>query len=276
MGKRIDAEYHALRAGLKPAIRASARPEEVAAMVARYEAFGCVVLTAEAMIAGPRSSSRHPIEVLYIARAREEAEALRAAEEPLRSVEESPIDQGVAAMREVGLRLGYPPCCVEACCARYRRRCEAARFDPGTPAQAYYAARDAWTPNPRWQLDDLMFAARASVISFEPCTYVCDAATSYADALLAVLARIDPEARSVLESQLKRNVAIDTHGGRAIVSLDASRQIVRSEPLRSLEGRALDDANEALAPRLLGRVVAEDGSVVGTGERPAIVIAFAG
>lgn len=275
MASRIDVEYHAFRSGLKPAIRLTADPGQVGPMVARYTALGCAVVTADAIFSTDHYAFDRPIQVLYVARTQAEAEALRAAEGPLRGGSMDSIEKGTNAVRDIGLRLGYPPCCVEACCVRYQKRFELARQRVVRAAQAYAAARDAWVPKPRWQLDDLMFAARASVISFEPCTYVCDTATRFADALLAVIARVDARARADLEAALKRNVAVDMHGGRAIVTLE-SGVITRSEPLRGAEGQVLDKANEALAPTLVGRHVTAEGIVPDTGDLPVLVLAFAG
>jgi hypothetical protein len=274
MAGRVDVEYHAFRAGLKPAIRLSAEPGRAAPMVERYTSLGCAVVTAEAELLNDAGGPDRRVEVLYVARSLADAEALRAAEEPIRG-RRVPVDTGVRAVREVGLRLGYPACCVEACCERYHRRVAARGF---RAAQAWYAARDAWVPAPRWQIDDLMFAARASIISFEPCTYVCDAATKLADDILAVIAKVDAQARADLERKLRRNVAIDARGGRAVVTLDRGTEtvITAAEPLRGAEGQVLDAINEQLAPTLAGKVVTADGSVAGTGDHPVLVVAFAG
>lgn len=276
MASRVDVEYHAFRAGLKPAIRLTADVGHLEAMVARYAALGCSTVTADAKFSTDHYALDRTVQVLYVARTLADAEGLRAAEAPLCGVGTKSLDEGANAVREVGLRLGYPACCVDKCCERYVRRFEAARTGVGHAAQAYHAARDAWVPAPRWQLDDLMFAARASVISFEPCTYLCDVATRYADAVLAVVASVDQGARAELEARLRRNVAIDTRGGRAIVALDGARVIARSEPLRGAEGQTLDGANERLAPTLVGLRVGDDGKVAGTGEMPVMVLAFGG
>jgi len=274
MAGRVDVEYHAFRAGLKPAIRLSAEPGRSAPMAERYASLGCAVIAAEAELLNDGGGPDRHVEILYVARSAADAEALRDAEAPIRG-QRVPVDVGLRAVREVGLRLGYPTCCVDACCARYERRVRARGL---RAAQAWYAARDAWCAAPRWQIDDLMFAARASIISFEPCTYACDAATRLADDILAVITRVDAAARADLERRLRRDVAIDARGGRAIVTLDrgAGTVITAAEPLRGAEGQPLDAANEQLAPTLAGKVVAADGAVAGTGEHPVLVVAFGG
>jgi hypothetical protein len=207
----------------------------------------------------------------------------------------------------MGRRLGYPECCVEACALRYVRRrtdlfarrradpkaerrppsqedlaagrkiSQAYRVAGRPPSQAYLAAREAWVPEPRWQINDLRFASRETVISFEPCSYACDAATRWADAALAAIGAADRAGRVELERALRRDVAIDVRGGRAIVSVDRGSgraAIVRAEPLRGPGDRVLDEANEQLAPALAGRWIADDGTVPETGDPPVLVIAF--
>src|SRR5262245_34658572 len=127
MASRIDVEYHAFRAGLKPAIRLSADPGHAGPMAARYAALGCAVAIADATFSSDHYPFDRPLQVLYAARTPAEAEALRDAEAPLRGSVVTSLAVGTRAVREVGLRLGYPPCCVDACCARYGRRYEAAR-----------------------------------------------------------------------------------------------------------------------------------------------------
>jgi hypothetical protein len=271
MGSRLDAEYHAFRKGLRPAVRLSAEPGQSGRIVELYRTLGAAVVTAAGGLSSDQRHVDRAIEAIYVARTAAEAEALREAEAPLVGGARASIGEGVRATRAMGLGLGYPACCVEACCARYARR----RENPGGPAQAYLAARDAWVPAPRWQLDDLLFAAHVSVISFEPCSYACDAATRYADAVLAVLGGVDRAALEGIERALRRCVALDARGGRAIVTL-SGQAITGAEALRGDGGRTLSRENEALGPALAGRLVSSEGSIAGSGEPPALLLDFAG
>lgn len=277
MSRPLDIEYLAFRAGLKPAIRLSAEPGRGDAIAERYASLGCAIARGTGLIfIGQRELL---LEFVYVAHTQADADGLRDAEVPtLQPEDTTPLEVALKATREVGLRLGYPACCVDVCCARLKTRRALIKVGNslGTASQAYHAVRDAWVPAPRWQLNDLLFTVRKSILSFEPCSYACDTATRYADAVLEVIEEMDPVARESIERALKRSLAVNMRGARAAVTLTRTPKpvIARAEPLRDDHGRMIDEAHERLAPQLIGASVGSRGQVRHMLGQQAVVVEF--
>ena len=113
---RLDVEWLAFTAGLKPAVRRTVDPARADEVAARFTRDGAVVLRAERHAAlGGREQA-----VLYIARSHDLAAALRDAEASVLPGH-PPEGDVVAAHRAVGGALGFPGCCVDAFCERLAR-----------------------------------------------------------------------------------------------------------------------------------------------------------
>lgn len=261
MSERIDVEYHALRLGLKPALRLTASPEQAPAMEARYRELGLAVATASATVRFKRTV------VLYVAPGLADAEGLRELEAPLLLPfllsDPRVREEAAVRTRELGRLLGYPDCCVAAFTDRMVYR-------PGerTVNDDYRSARDAQVPAPRWPLNGFLRRWGAFVVSFEPCRFDCPAALRFARALLAGIGGFDPQAVHALRRKLTWDIAIDASGARAAV---------RFAPDGTVESAAAfhpeDATGTALAKALLERKVDEAGWVEGVPD--TVVVRFA-
>lgn len=265
----VDTELAALTAGLKPAMRVTAPPEEADAIVARYRARGLrVVRAAEIVPIGGRAAV-----ILYVARAERDAILLCDAEAPtLRARPEDGANAG--AHREIGRRLGFPRCCVEAFCDRVERGVDVLPGGSRVSSEDYVAARDAWVPRPDARINNLLFAARVKLVSFYPCRYDCAIAIRFAQAVLDAVARAQPDAARALCDALSRPIAIAPSNARAVVALAADGTIARAEAPRDPNGRVVSPADEALAASLTGAVVTDGSAIEGTGAPPAWLVSF--
>jgi hypothetical protein len=248
VSERIDVEYHALRLGLKPAVRLTASPTEAPEMERRYRDLGLSVVTATATLHG------RTLVVLYVAGNPAVAAELRDAEQLLLEGflwDEAAREAAGVRTREVGRRLGYPDCCVEAFAARFERTSMRSQQNDD-----YLAARDAWVPAPRWQLNGLLRRWRRFVVSFEACRFDCPRALGWADELLRRIEPIDREARAALERRLRQDLAIASNGERVVVQLSPAGVIEAAD--------APSPAERDLAAALLGKRVDERGLVADT------------
>lgn len=259
---RIDVEWLAFSAGLKPAIRRTVDPARVEEVAARFARDGAAVLRAsQTAVLGGREQA-----VLYVAGSHDLAAALRDAEAPVLPGR-APSGDAAAAHRAVGLALGFPACCVDAFCARLARGVD--RLVEGGPAgfaEDYVALRAAWVPRPDPRVNPLLMRAGAQLVSFYPCRFDCVAAVAQAEALRALLARRDPAVEAGLMRTLARSVVVAGEGARAQVVLDASSRVLRAAaPTR--DGVA-DSRDASLADTLAGAAVDDDGALRGvTAER---------
>lgn len=242
----VDVEWVAFATGLKPALRRAVSTQDVDASEARLRAQGApVVLRSEVRPVGGRD-----VVVLYAARRREDAGALRELEA---AVGEGP--EAAPLHREIGRRLGFPRCCTEAFCERVARGVD--RLAPGGPdgfAEDYAAARDAWVPRPESWVNNLWMAARAQLVSFYPCRYDCPVAVGYARALHERVAARAPSAAAEVLRLLRRALVIAPGGARVAVTLEGGR-VLAAEAV--VEG---PDA-EALARALVGAVATPEGRI---------------
>lgn len=247
---RIDVEWLALSAGLKPAIRITASALEASQIAARFQRLGAAVATAR----GPVGVHRHEMTLVYVARTAGEAASLRAAERPLLAGHLPARDKAYYC-GELGLRLGYPRCCIDVFTARVLRGPGKLRMgDRDAVHEDYVAARDALLPlggaRPDWRLNNLLLRQHLRLITFEPCRYDCGAALAIAEPLLRVVHAHNAEAAPVLCASLQRPLVLAASGARAWVAGTAAR-ISGAEPPRERPGGPADPADAALAARLL-------------------------
>lgn len=244
--QRVDVEWLALAAGLKPAIRIAADALSASRVAEHFQRLGATVVTAR----GPVGVHRHEHTLLYVARTAADAQALRTAERPLLAAHVPAKDKAYYA-GQLGLRLGYPRCCVDAFCARVLRG--PGKLRPGDRDsfhEDYVAARDAAVARPDWRLNNLLLRHHLRLVTFEPCRYDCAAALALAEPLLGIIARHHPDDLPALRDSLQRPLVIDPTGARVWAARDGER-IVRAEAPRERPGVAADPADSALAARLL-------------------------
>lgn len=249
----------------------------------RYRSFGCGVAVAH----GPVGPERRAQLLIYVAATTQAAAGLRAAEKPMLGPGVTPRDQAFYT-RELGLRLGYPACCVAAFAAQVRvgHPRSAAR----QPHPDYLHARKAWAPRPDWRLNCMLLRQHARLVSFAACRFDCPAALAQAEALRALLGQHAPAELPVLEAMLRRPLAIERDGGRAWVIVEGglvSQAEAPGEPqaLALGEGGRVSQAeapgpalavDELAARSFLAAELAADGSLLGRGEPPPIWLDFSG
>lgn len=225
----VDTEGLALRAGLKPGLRISADAIGAQDIAARYQSFGCAVALAHARV----GRDRRPRVLVYVAPTAQAAVGLRAAEHHLLGPHLSDRDRAFYT-RELGLRLGFPSCCVDAFSARILRG--SGRLHAGDRDRHdddFIAASDGWVARPDWRLNSLLMRHRARLISFTPCRLDCPAAAAQAAAIHRLVREHAGAHAPVLEDMLKRPLVIGPTGARAWVRLTADR-IAAAEAPRDL------------------------------------------
>ncbi len=270
----MDAEWIAFSAGLKPAIRRTVDPADVERVEVQLRAGGdAVVLRArETALFGAREQA-----VLYAARSRDHAEALREAEDGVLSGREQAAD-GRARHATIGRLLGFPACCVEAFLVRLDRGVD--RLEAGGIsglAEDYVALRGAWVTDADARVNPLLMTARAQLVSFYPCRYDCEVAVGLAEGVRSVIATRQPKTAASLMGLLSRPVVVTPDGARALVALDGARMIERAAAPRRPDGGS-DPRDVALAETLAGRRVKDTGEVEGELTRglPAWCVDFGG
>ena len=215
---RLDVEWIAIKAGLKPANRVSIAPEHAADLDARARREGLFVERAPQMAEFP---GRPPAAILYISPDAQRARALVDAEAPLLLGERGRLaaEQAVALHSRVGHLLGFPPCCIDAFCTRLRhdvtRRADGSRAHEDFVA-AEYAARASRRLLGR--LNDLSPDRRARIVTFYPCRYDCPATAEYAAAVFALADRADAAAAAALHGALLGTMSIAANGARGPAS----------------------------------------------------------
>ncbi len=272
----MDAEWIAFAAGLKPAIRRTADPADLDRVEAQLRASGgadVVVLRArETALFGAREQA-----VLYVARSRDHAEALREAEEGVLSGREQAPD-GRARHATIGRLLGFPACCVEAFLVRLDRGVD--RLEAGGIsglAEDYVALRSAWVAEADARVNPLLMGVRAQLVSFYPCRYDCPEAVARAEGVRAVVAARQPKTAASLMGLLSRPVVVTPDGARALVALDDARVVERAAAPRRPDGGS-NPRDVALAETLTGQRVKDTGEVEGELTRglPAWCVDFGG
>ncbi len=251
MGTRdqaLDAEWLAFRSGLKPALRITIAADRAPALLERLAGLGGAIVRAHDV---PVDGRR--VDVLYVARSAPDAVALQRAEARALNGQRS-------AHRDLGIQLGFPPCCVEAFCRRIERGVDVLANGVRGNAEDYVAARDAWVERANPLLNCLLFRWHQRVISFYPCRFDCEPASAYARALLEVLDDADRRSCRDLVGMLARPIVIDASGARAIVTA-ADRAIVTAEAPSGPNGRDVDERDVSFAAGLVGRRVAVSGAL---------------
>jgi hypothetical protein len=223
---RVDVEWLAMRAGVKPANRITIDTERADELVARARREGFAVERAARTVEFP---GRPPALILYIspdpARARELADAEAPLLPPLS--QRLPVDAAVPLHARFGQLLGFPSCCVDAFTVRLRRGVTR-RHAGGEAHEDYVAAEDAARASRRLlgRLNDLAVDRRVRIVTFYPCRYDCPAAAAYAAQVFAAAERADRGAAMALRAALLGPMAIAVDGARGA---DAAR---RSDALR--------------------------------------------
>lgn len=254
---RLDVEWLAFTAGLKPAVRRTVDPARADDVAARFAREAVVLRASQTAVLGGREQA-----VLYAARSRDLAAALRDAEAPVLPGRPTTGDV-LAAHRAVGLALGFPVCCVDAFCERLARGVDRlVDGGPGGFAEDYVAARAAWVVAPDARVNPLLMRAGAQLVSFYPCRFDCSRAVAMAEGLRGVLAARDPGAARLLMATLSRAVVIAADGARAQAVVAEGTVVRAAAPTREGVG---DPRDVSLAEALLGAGVGEDGAVRGVG-----------
>ncbi len=190
-------ERLALSAGIKPALRIQVPATQAEAAARRWRARGLAVEVVGGLI--------------YVARRAEDARALAEVEEPVRpgAARRAPDAEALAAHRELGRRLGYPACCVDAFLARVARGVTT-RAGGGEASERYVMVEDALGRSARTlgRLNVLL-PRREALVPFDPCRFDCALAARYAEALFEALRSRDLPRADELRARLLRPVALD-------------------------------------------------------------------
>jgi hypothetical protein len=242
--RELDCERTAFELGLKPAVRQLIHPHDAPWAAAMYVRGG-------AAVCGVTGGLPHGNAVLMAAHTPADARAMLDAE----FVQfERDSNRVIAGTRELGRRLGYPSCCVEA----FVRSIEVDSPEPGIDDN-WRRLDDAWVARPNPRINSMLFGELMQLISFDPCQFDCPAAGAIADALFERLATMAPVAAEALDRQLARPVVVDWRDRRAWVKLEArpdGQTCIRAiEPIR-LAWEAREDAPLAV---VIGQRVDEFG-----------------
>lgn len=211
---RLDIEWLAIKAGLKPANRVTIAPERAADLERRARREGFAVERGARMVEFP---GRPPSLILYLSPSAERARELVDAEAPLLPPESKRlhVDEAVPLHARFGRLLGFPPCCVDEFGARLRRGVTR-RASGGDAHEDFVAAECAAGASQRFfgRLNDLHPDRRVRIVTFYPCRYDCPAASEYAAGVFAAAEAADPAAASALRETLIGEMAIGTDGSR--------------------------------------------------------------
>ncbi|MCC6215605.1 MAG: hypothetical protein IT376_12135 [Polyangiaceae bacterium] len=189
-------ELAALRAGIRPAAFLTVEPRELPQVRAALAGWVVVERERRVHVAAhdrwvDRRDEGEPRVELYVARSREEADALarlQAEEDPSR------------AARELGRLLGYPGCCVEAFASQGSR-------DDNTLNRYLVESRTSQGASCPWTLNGFELA----LVPFFPCRWDCAAARRWGSAAWNALASTRADRASV-EAFLERPILYFSHG----------------------------------------------------------------
>jgi hypothetical protein len=213
---RLDIEWIAMKAGIKPAVRVSIDPGRAVEVEVRARREGF------AAVRGPHGvefPGRSPSVILYLARDDAYARAVAEAEAPLLPPENVglSLDEELILHARLGQMLGFPPCCVDEFGARLRRGITA-RLD-GSYAHEDFVAAEAATRRSQaflGRLNDLSADRRMRIITFYPCRYDCPQASTYAAAAFAAAVEVDAVAAADLRAALLGEMHIGVDGTRGL------------------------------------------------------------
>jgi hypothetical protein len=271
---RIDPEWLGLKAGLRPAIRLTVEPSWVEEVSQVFTKMDATVLQSEGTVV----IDHRTVQILYIGRDEEVLKELRTAEWPLFDhPEKLTVQDKIDRHRIIGRCLGFPSCCVEAFCAWSGRG--VGTLEAGGPivaSEPYVSAYEARVPSPNPLLNDQLEQLRLRLITFSPCSYTCEAASTFASKLFKAIEDFHgAEPAQNLLAQLSRPTAIGKDGQRAWIhcSSSAPHTIEQAEALPGPEGRPPDSRDVDFAASLKGARINPDGLIEGA-ENPAPLCLF--
>jgi len=211
--RRLDVEWIAMKAGIKPANRVSIAPERAAEVETRARREGFAVARAAHPVEFP---GRPASLILYLAQDEAYALSVAEAEAPLLpGSAKLGIDEELVHHVRLGQLLGFPRCCVDEFGARLRRGITR-RLDGRDAHEDFVAAECAARGSQQFlgRLNDLSPDRRARIVTFYPCRYDCPAATAYAEAVAAAAQRVDAAAAAELRAALLGEMRIGVDGSR--------------------------------------------------------------
>ena len=266
--QRVNTEWLALCAGLKPGLRIATDSDAVASIVARYRGAGFHVVLDDGRV----GIQARPRVLVYVARTSRDAAALRSIERLIMAPETTPRSKAMFT-REFGLRLGYPPCCVDSFASRTERGGGRIRPDDRDRVDPDFVhALEAYVEQPDWRINNLLMRQFASLISFAPCRFDCARAGQQAAAILALVRGHAVAAEASLEAMLRRPLAIHPSGRRVWVQVTAAR-VTGAWPPCGMPGSIVDVGDNEAAALWMGAAVA-DGRLCGLGDPRPIVVNF--
>jgi hypothetical protein len=224
---RLDIEWIAMKAGVKPANRVSVEPRRADEVESRLRRDGFAVARSAGAVKFP---GREPSTILYVAPDERKAMALAAAEARLLPSSDAklPLDEEIALHTRFGELLGFPRCCVAEFCNRLRRGITC-RIDGGVADEDFVAAECAARASRRFlgRLNDLSPDRRARIVTFYPCRYDCPAASDYAAAVFAAAAKMDATAAAELRAALlgEMHIGVDGTRGDAAAAMPGSLRV---------------------------------------------------
>jgi hypothetical protein len=205
-------ELWAFRAGVKPVVFLTVRPDEVERTLSYFGDVHCerrerrVHIEAQDRWSDRRDQGEARVE-LYIARDAQPAQRMAELQ-----AEADPS----AALRELGALAGYPACCIDAF-ARQDDRANNSRNRYCSQARTLRSDRTTPLPWP-WELNNL----HTMTVPFYPCSYRCAAALEWARSALAELARQHPATAAALRAFLARPVLYFDHDHQLVLDGKAS------------------------------------------------------
>ncbi len=227
MKGRLDIEWIAMKAGVKPANRVSISPERADETETRLRRDGFAVARSEHTIDFP---GRDPSLILYVAPDADKALALADAEAQLLPPKNDnlSLDDEIVLHTRFGALLGFPSCCVAEFCSRLRHGITC-RLDGSSAHEDFVAAECAAAASRHFlgRLNDLSPDRRARIVTFYPCRYDCPTASGYASAVFAAAQKMDPTAASELRAALlgEMNIGVDGTRGADAVRLPESLRV---------------------------------------------------
>jgi len=260
---RLDTELHAVLAGIKPAMRVSTVDDDEDQVRSRYEHYGLATCAGSGTVVGDEGRPR-PLRLIYVARSLDAAEQVRVVE--AEALASTTRHQRAVRFRDVGLALGYPPCCVDA----YVNLAIASPAAPREPcSEEFRTAVAAYDASPLWQLNHLLLESGA-LATFMPCSYRCAAALDYATRVLAIVDAAVPVAAARLRRRLATAMALDEDGGRALLAFKDGA-IVSARTPRAPSGEYTNPRDAELVKRL---IAGADASARERDDRAPIVLRF--
>jgi hypothetical protein len=244
---RLDIEWIAMQAGLKPANRLTVEPQRAAEVIERVQRQGFAVERGARLVEFP---GRRAAMILYVSRDAERVREMAEVEAPLLPPEsvDLEVERAVRGHLRLGELLGFPGCCVADFATRLRQR-DARRIhisawswhalwaklravagaDPSQPSrrirdrQRWFAADEDYLSAQRaarasrsflGRLNDLAVDRHMRIITFYPCRYDCPHAATYAAAVFDAAQRTDPKGAAELHAALLGSMAIAPDGSR--------------------------------------------------------------